>query len=66
MIRNYRNREVIICPYCHESFIDSWEYNDTENEQKVECENDECEKSFNLYVTTKVEYTTKFIIIGSL
>ena len=49
----------IVCPYCGYEFRDSWEFNDTEHGQKVECQS--CGKDFLLYVEVTVDYTTKKI-----
>ena len=47
----------IVCPYCGYEFTDSWEFNDTRDEQHVEC--CECGKEFLLYVNISVDYTTR-------
>jgi uncharacterized Zn-finger protein len=49
--------DEVICPYCGYEFSDSWEFNDTQDEQHVECS--ECSKEFFLYVDMTVNYTTR-------
>ena len=49
--------DEVICPYCGYEFSDSWEFNDNQDEQHVECE--ECSKEFFLYVNISVDYTTR-------
>ena len=50
-------KDDIVCPYCGYEFTDSWEFNDTQDEQHVEC--CECGKEFFLYVNISVDYTTR-------
>jgi len=47
----------LVCPYCGYEFTDSWEFNDTQDEQHVECH--DCGKEFLLYVHISVDYTTR-------
>jgi len=49
--------DEIVCAYCGYEFTDSWEFNDTQDEQHVEC--CECGKEFFLYVNITVNYTTR-------
>jgi DNA-directed RNA polymerase subunit RPC12/RpoP len=49
--------DEIVCPYCGYEFTDSWEFNDTQDEQHVEC--CDCGKEFLLYVIMSVDYTTR-------
>ena len=50
--------DEIVCPHCGYEFSDSWEYHDTQDEQKVECLNEECSKTFSLFVEFDVTYKT--------
>ena len=52
-------KDDIVCPYCGYEFTDSWEFNDTQDEQHVDCQNCNCEKEFLLYVHISVDYTTR-------
>ena len=54
---DHDHTDEVICPYCGYEFSDSWEFNGTQDEQHVEC--DECGKEFFLYVIITVNYTTK-------
>ena len=49
-------RDDIVCPYCGYEFTDSWEYNDTQDEQKVDCH--DCGKEFLLYMHVTIDYST--------
>ncbi|MGF7059256.1 hypothetical protein [Brassicibacter mesophilus] len=42
----------IVCPYCGHKFLDSWEYDDSDNEMYCE----ECEHEFTYERIVTVEY----------
>ena len=46
--------DEIVCPYCGQKFIDSWEYDDYDNE--MYCDN--CEKEFSYERKVKVTYVS--------
>jgi DNA-directed RNA polymerase subunit RPC12/RpoP len=48
--------DEIVCPYCGYEFTDSWEYSDTQDEQKVDCH--DCGEEFLLYMHLTVDYST--------
>lgn len=54
---NHEYTDEIVCPYCGYEFTNSWEFNDTQDEQHVECH--DCGEEFLLYVNITVDYTTR-------
>ena len=56
---DHRFTREITCPYCNHELSDSWEYNDSTDEQQVECP--ECGDTFVLQVDIDVTYCTSEI-----
>lgn len=48
----------IVCPYCGYVFSDSWDYGLETRPSEMECNNEDCLKTFDAYIDVDVTYIT--------
>lgn len=57
MIEHEYTREIV-CPYCGYTFSDSWDYGIGQGYSELECGNENCLKTFEVWHEVEVTYLT--------